>query len=171
MVCVARVAPDVFQLKVSVVVVFGASALERLAGATIGAGERRAVLRFVAALFLLLAAYYVLKAVREPLILASGSATSRSYARAVQAVLLVGVVPLYSALANRVAPARLVQYVFAFFVASLLGFVALGGAGVGIGFAFFVWLGIFSTLGAIAGARSTIPAAGSPCCCAIATCR
>jgi AAA family ATP:ADP antiporter len=123
-----------------------ASALERLAGASVGAGERCAVLRFVAGLFLLLAAYYVLKVVREPLILASGSATSRSYARAVQAVLLVGLVPLYSALAHRVAPARLVQYVFLFFVASLLGFVALGEAGIRIGFAFFVWLGIFSTL-------------------------
>jgi AAA family ATP:ADP antiporter len=60
--------------------------------------------------------------------------------------LLVAVVPLYSMLANRIAPAVLVQYVFVFFVTSLLAFVWLGHAGAPIGFAFFVWLGIFSTM-------------------------
>jgi AAA family ATP:ADP antiporter len=120
--------------------------LERLAGADVRVGEWRAVLRFVAALFLLLAAYYTLKVVREPLILASEGAVSRSYARAVQAGLLVLVVPLYSSLANRVSPARLVQFVFAFFIVSLMAFAACGLAGMGIGFAFFVWLGIFSTM-------------------------
>jgi len=123
-----------------------ARALERLAGASVDAAERRAILRFVGGLFLLLTAYYILKVVREPLILATGSAVSRSYARATQAALLVAVVPLYSALANRVAPAALVQYVFLFFVACLLAFVGLGLAGASIGFAFFVWLGIFSTM-------------------------
>ncbi len=126
--------------------VHAARALERLAGASVDAGERRAILHFVGGLFLLLTAYYVLKVVREPLILATGSAVSRSYARAVQAGLLIGVVPIYSALANRVAPSVLVQYVFLFFVASLLAFVGLGIAGLAVGFAFFVWLGIFSTM-------------------------
>ena len=120
--------------------------LERLAGADVRVGEWRAVLRFVAALFLLLAAYYTLKVVREPLILASAGAVSRSYARAVQAGLLVLVVPLYSALANRTSPARLVQFVFLFFIVSLLAFAVCGLVGMGIGFAFFVWLGIFSTM-------------------------
>jgi len=123
-----------------------ARALQRLAGADVAAGEWPAVLRFVAGLFLLLAAYYVLKVIREPLILATGGAVSRSYARAVQAGLLVVVVPLYSALANRMSPSALVNYVFLFFVASLLAFVGLGLAGAHVGFAFFVWLGIFSTM-------------------------
>ena len=123
-----------------------ARALERLAGASVRAGEWPAVARFVCGLFLLLTAYYILKVVREPLILATGSAVTRSYARAVQAGLLVALVPLYSALANRIAPAVLVQYVFLFFVTSLLAFVGLGHAGAPIGFAFFVWLGIFSTM-------------------------
>ena len=69
--------------------VHAARALERLAGASVGAGEWRAVARFVIGLFLLLTAYYILKVVREPLILATGSAVSRSYARAMQAGLLV----------------------------------------------------------------------------------
>jgi len=123
-----------------------ARALERLAGASVRAGEWPAVARLVGGLFLLLTAYYVLKVVREPLILATGSAVSRSYARATQAALLVALVPLYSALANRIAPAVLVQYVFLFFLTSLLAFVGLGHAGAPIGFAFFVWLGIFSTM-------------------------
>ena len=123
-----------------------ARALQRLAGADVDAGEWPAVLRFVAGLFLLLSAYYILKVIREPLILATGGAVSRSYARAVQAGLLVVVVPLYSALANRIAPSALVHYVFLFFVASLLAFVGLGLAGAHVGFAFFVWLGIFSTM-------------------------
>lgn len=123
-----------------------ARAIERLAGAQVGAGEWRAVLRFVIGLFLLLTAYYILKVIREPLILATASAVSRSYARAAQAGLLVALVPLYSAFANRIAPARLVQFVFAFFLVSLLVFLGLGYAGVRIGFAFFVWLGIFATM-------------------------
>ena len=123
-----------------------ARTLERLAGADVRVGEWRAVLRFVAALFLLLAAYYTLKVVREPLILASEGAISRSYARAVQAGLLVVIVPFYSALANRISPAHLVQFVFVFFILSLLAFAGSGLAGMSIGFAFFVWLGIFSTM-------------------------
>ena len=58
--------------------VHAARALERLAGASIDAGERRTILRFVGGLFLLLTAYYILKVVREPLILATGSAVGRS---------------------------------------------------------------------------------------------
>jgi hypothetical protein len=148
--------------------VHAARALERLAGASVDAGERRAILRFVGGLFLLLAAYYILKVVREPLILATGSAVGRSYARALQAALLVAVIPLYSALANRVGPSALVQYVFLFFVASLLAFVGLGLAGAAVGFAFFVWLGIFSTMSiaqfwSLANARSVpSPVPSSP---------
>ena len=123
-----------------------ARALERLAGARVGTGEWGAIFRFMAGLFLLLAAYYVLKVIREPLILATDGAVSRSYARAVQAMLLVVLVPAYSALANRVTPSVLVQYVFLFFLASLLAFFALGRSGAHVGFAFFVWLGIFSTM-------------------------
>jgi len=143
---VLRIAPADDASIIKPMPVHAARALERLAGATVGAGEWRAVARFVTGLFLLLAAYYILKVIREPLILATGSAVSRSYARAMQAGLLVAVVPLYSALANRIAPAVLVQYVFVFFIACLLAFVWLGHAGTHIGFVFFVWLGIFSTM-------------------------
>ena len=104
------------------------------------------VLLFFANLFLLLTAYYILKVIREPLILLGGGAVSRSYARGMQAGLLFLVIPIYSALANRVEPARLVKWIFGVFVLCLAVFFAVGSAGVPVGFAFFVWLGIFSTL-------------------------
>lgn len=120
--------------------------IERLLGAEVHAGEGRLVFVFFINLLLLLTAYYVLKVVREPLILMHGGAVSRSYARGVQALLLIAVVPVYGVLANRVEPGRLVNWINAFFIASLAAFVGLGAVDVSIGFAFFVWLGIFSTM-------------------------
>jgi AAA family ATP:ADP antiporter len=119
---------------------------ERLLGAEVRAGEGRLVFAFFINLLLLLTAYYVLKVVREPLILMHGGAVSRSYARGVQAMLLIAIVPVYGVLANRVEPGRLVNWINAFFIVSLGVFVALGAFDFSIGFAFFVWLGIFSTM-------------------------
>jgi AAA family ATP:ADP antiporter len=75
----------------------------------------------------------------------SGGAVSRSYARGMQAGLLVLAVPLYGYLANRIEPARLVSWIMGVFVVCLAVFFVLGHSGVGVGFVFFVWLGIFST--------------------------
>jgi AAA family ATP:ADP antiporter len=121
-------------------------AIEWLVGAEVHEGEWHLVLLFFANLFLLLSAYYILKVIREPLILLGGSAVSRSYAHGLQAALLAVIIPLYSAVANRFEPDRLVKWVIGLFVACLLLFFMLGSLHVNIGFAFFVWLGIFSTL-------------------------
>jgi AAA family ATP:ADP antiporter len=121
-------------------------AIERLVGADVHPDEWRVVLIFFANLFLLLTAYYILKVIREPLILLGGGAVSRSYARGLQAVILAVIIPGYSLLANRIEPDRLVKWIMTFFVACLATFFVLGRAGVPVGFAFFVWLGIFSTL-------------------------
>jgi AAA family ATP:ADP antiporter len=122
------------------------SGIERLTGAEVRPGERRLVKLFFLNLFLLLTAYYILKVVREPLILLNDGAVSRSYARGLQAFLLMALIPAYSLLANRWEPARLVNWINGFFIVSLGVFVVLGAAGIRIGFAFFVWLGIFSTM-------------------------
>jgi AAA family ATP:ADP antiporter len=124
---------------------FGRS-VEALIGSDVREGEWHLVLLFFANLFLLLTAYYILKVIREPLILLGGGAVSRSYARGMQAGLLFIVIPAYSMLANRFEPARLVKWIFGVFVFCLVLFFALGKLGVGIGFPFFVWLGMFSTL-------------------------
>jgi AAA family ATP:ADP antiporter len=123
-----------------------ARSAERIIGADVREGEWRLVLLFFANLFLLLTAYYILKVIREPLILLGGGALQRTYARGLQAGLLVLLVPAYSALANRIDPARLVKWIMALFVASLGGFFLAGRIGLPIGFPFFVWLGVFSTL-------------------------
>jgi len=120
--------------------------IERLIGADVRAGEWHLVLLFFANLFLLLTGYYILKVIREPMILLSGGPVGRSYARGVQAGLLTLLVPAYGVLANRFEPARLVKWIMAFFVVCLVSFYALAQLGVPIGFAFFVWLGMFSTL-------------------------
>jgi AAA family ATP:ADP antiporter len=118
----------------------------RVVGSDVHESEWKLVILFFANLFLLLTAYYILKVVREPLILLGGSAIQRSYARGLQAGLLVVIIPAYGLLANRVEPARLVHGITAVFVASLAAFFVARREGVGVGFAFFVWLGIFSTL-------------------------
>jgi AAA family ATP:ADP antiporter len=122
------------------------SLVERLLGAEVHAGERAIVLVLALDLFVLLTSYYVLKVVREPLILLGGGAVSRSYARGAQALLLLAVIPAYGALANRFEPRALIDRISIFFLASLLLFPLLAALGVDVGFAFFVWLGIFSTL-------------------------
>jgi len=118
----------------------------RVVGADVQDSEWELVLLCFANLFLLLTAYYILKVVREPLILLGGSAIQRSYARGLQAGLLVVLIPTYSFLANRFEPARLVKWITAAFIVSLGLFFAARRAGANVGFAFFVWLGIFSTL-------------------------
>jgi len=121
-------------------------AVERLVGAEVREGEWHLVLLFFANLFLLLGAYYILKVVREPLILLEGGAVERSYARGLQAGLSLLLIPAYGLLTERFEPAKLVKWIMGVFVVCVAGFVALGEAGVRVGFAFFVWLGIFSTL-------------------------
>jgi ATP:ADP antiporter, AAA family len=94
--------------------------------------------------FLLLTAYYLLKTAREPLILLHGGAEVKQYAAAGQALLLVGVVNAYSALARRVGRQRLIATVYLFFVSNLVVFAILVRANVIIGIPFFLWVGVFN---------------------------
>jgi AAA family ATP:ADP antiporter len=94
--------------------------------------------------FLLLMAYYFLKTAREPLILLQGGAEVKSYAAAGQSLLLLLVVPAYSALAQRVGRIKLLAGVYGFFALNLLVFAALVEAKVGLGVAFYLWVGIFN---------------------------
>ncbi len=96
------------------------------------------------AAFLLLSAYYLLKTVREPLILLQGGAEVKLYARAGQAVIMAGFVHFYGELAKRVGRMRLLTIVFLFFVSNLVVFAVLQRAHVEIGLAFFFWVGVFS---------------------------
>ena len=109
------------------------------------AGEGYTALLMLLNIFVLLVCYSVVKTVREPLILLGGGAEVRSYAAAGQALLLIGLVPLYSWFASRVGRVRLLLGVSAFFLVGIELFAALVAAETPyVGVAFFVWVGIFN---------------------------
>ncbi len=120
-------------------------------------GEGGPALLMLANIFLILVSYYIIKTVREPLILASavpealqgfgirGPAEVKTYAAAAQALVLMGFVPAYSWFASRVDRIKLVLGVTAFFVANIVAFALAVGTGVeNIGVFFYVWVGLFS---------------------------
>lgn len=109
-------------------------------------GEALPVVILLVDLFLILTAYYLLKVVREPLILLGGGAEVKSYAAAGQAALLVVLVPAYSMLSSRVPRMVLVNTVMAIFAGSFVVFFLLLQANVPIGVPFFLWLGIFNMM-------------------------
>jgi AAA family ATP:ADP antiporter len=108
------------------------------------AGEGLSALLLAANVFYLLAFYQVLKIVRDALILSESGAEAASYASAGMAAALFIFVPLYSALASRVNRVWLISTVTLFFASHLLIFYALGSAGVRIGVAFYIWIGVFN---------------------------
>jgi AAA family ATP:ADP antiporter len=123
--------------------------LDRILGVftEVRSGEGLTALLLMLNVFLLLAAYYLLKTIREPLILnVRGGAEVKSYSSAAIAGLLIILVPLYSAVASRVSRVRLINGVTLFFIACLLVFCGLSHAGVPIGVPFFIWVGIFSLM-------------------------
>src|ERR1700760_4994403 len=93
-------------------------------------GEGLGALLLTLDLFTLLGAYYLLKTVRESLILAEGGAEVKAYSSAVQAILLFGIVPLYGWIATHLNRNRLLRWTTLFFAANLLIFYFVGQAGV-----------------------------------------
>jgi ATP:ADP antiporter, AAA family len=108
--------------------------------------EVGSVLLMTLLMFLLLAAYYLLKTAREVFILTDGGAEVKSYSSAGQALLLLFLVPAYGAFASRLNRVRLVRGVTLFFVGNLLFFVLAVRAGLHVGIAYFLWLGIFNLM-------------------------
>ena len=108
-------------------------------------GEGVAVVALLFNIMLLLAAYYLLKTVREPWIIASGGAAQKSYASAYQAAALIGFVPAYGWFAKRVGRLQLVVGVTLLFALCTELFAFGRGADIaGLGIVFYVWVGIFS---------------------------
>ena len=108
--------------------------------------ETASALLMTLIIFLLLAAYYLMKTAREILILTEGGAEVKSYSSAGQAVLLLLLVPAYGAFASRVGRVRLVSTVTLFFALHLVLFVLAIGAGLRVGVAYFLWVGIFNLM-------------------------
>jgi AAA family ATP:ADP antiporter len=120
--------------------------LERLLSyfADVRAGEGAGVVLLTANVFLLLFAYYLLKTVREALILTEGGAYVKAYSSAGQAVLLMAIVPLYGFIATKLNRMKLIAGLLAFFITNLLAFYILGVGGAKEGVAFYIWVGIFN---------------------------
>ena len=124
------------------------TALERLLApvAEVRRNEVVSALLMTLLIFLLLAAYYLIKTVREVLILTEGGAEVKSYSAAGQAVLLLFLVPAYGAFASRVAPVRLVTTVTLFFAGHVALFIVAINAGLRVGVIYFLWAGIFNLM-------------------------
>src|SRR4051812_35940244 len=82
--------------------------------ADVRAGEGATAVLLCGNIFLLFTAYYVIKPIREALILAGSGAEVKSYAAAGQAMLLLALVPAYGALADRLPRRALLNSVTAF---------------------------------------------------------
>jgi AAA family ATP:ADP antiporter len=123
-------------------------AIERLLSpfADVRRGEAASALLLTVLMFLLLTSYYMLKTAREVFILSEGGAEVKSYSSAGQAVLLLFLVPAYSAFASRVSRVQLVTWVSLFFASNILLFVVVATAHMRIGIAFFLWLGVYNVM-------------------------
>src|SRR5947199_723029 len=105
----------------------GKNALDRALSifAPVRPGEGTTAFIMMLNVFILLTAYYIIKPVREALILGGSGAEIKSYAGAAQAALLLFIVPLYSAYATRVSRIKLINGVTAFFISNLAIFYVL----------------------------------------------
>jgi AAA family ATP:ADP antiporter len=116
-------------------------------------GESTTVLLMFANVFTILVGYYVLKTIREPLVLVTGGAEIeafsgaevKAFSSAGQAILLMGFIPLYSWFASRVGRVRLIVGFNLFFILCIELFFLAGRAEVPYtGIVFFIWIGIFN---------------------------
>ena len=114
------------------------------------AGEGVSAVLLTLNVFMLLTAYYLIKPVREALILVlENGAQYKSYMSAAIAVALLFAVPAYSRVAQRFARNRLVIGVTLFFVSHLVLFYVgsrIPAVASRLGLLFFVWVGIFNMM-------------------------
>jgi AAA family ATP:ADP antiporter len=108
------------------------------------AGEGITAVMMMANIFLLLGAYYLLKPVREALILSESGAEVKSYSAAAQALVLLAIVPLYGWFATKTNRTRLLASLNCFFSGNLVLFWFVGSRGAREGVVFYIWVGIFS---------------------------
>jgi AAA family ATP:ADP antiporter len=116
--------------------------------ADIRPGEASKALLLALNVFLLLLAYYILKPLRESLLLVDkNSAVVKSCLGGAQAVLFVFVIKGFSRLASKVPRHILITWTTSFFISNLVIFYFLHAGGMAIkpmGILFFVWVGIFN---------------------------
>jgi len=112
-------------------------------------GEGATAVLLALNIFLVLAAYYVIKPVREALLGEGVGTSGKAYMYAAIVILLAAVVPLYGRVANRMPRRRLINVVTVFFAVNLLLFFVIFQLGVPLfaqGVVFFLWVSIFNVM-------------------------
>jgi ATP:ADP antiporter, AAA family len=113
-------------------------------------GEAVTALLLTLNVFLLLTAYYLIKPVREALILQLESgAEYKAYMSGAIAIALLAAVPAYAKVADRLPRGKLVVGVTLFFASHLVLFFAgslIEGLRTQLGLIFFLWVGIFNMM-------------------------
>lgn len=110
-------------------------------------GEALTVFLLAINIFLIGAAYSILKPVRKGLILTKHSAEQEAYLYAIVAILLIFVVKIFSYLSSKVPRQKLIALVTLFFISNLVLFYILREAEMSLsilGIIFWIWLGIFN---------------------------
>ncbi len=112
-------------------------------------GETFTAILLMLNVYLLLMAYYIIKPVRDALILEEWTPEIKNYVSAVIAVLLVFAVKIFSSMSSKFPRQQLITWVTLFFISNLVLFYALhlGGVGPGVtGMIFYIWASIFNVI-------------------------
>jgi AAA family ATP:ADP antiporter len=106
-------------------------------------GEGLTAVLMAVNLLTLLAAYYVLKPVREAYVTTDWANTGT----AIMALLLIPMVKAYGAIARKFARKKLISYVIGFFISNLVVFYLLAEMQFRhMGVLFFIWVGVFNNM-------------------------
>ncbi|GAA5218681.1 NTP/NDP exchange transporter [Corallincola platygyrae] len=108
--------------------------------------EHPVLLWFSVKAFVLLFAYYHLKPLREALMLSEHDAEIRSYATAIQALILLLAMPVYGYIVRHFGTTRMFTRILWTTLLCLFGFWLGYRTGWSVAGAFYVWLGIFNVL-------------------------
>jgi ATP:ADP antiporter, AAA family len=113
-------------------------------------GEGRSIFVMLAQIFLLLHGYYLIRLVRETLILVEGSPEIRAYSTGAIALSLIFIIPLYKLLFDYLRSggnkSAVLRWVGGFFVSNLLVFALLVWLGIPIAVPFYIWVGVFNVM-------------------------
>ncbi len=110
------------------------------------AGEGTSALLLSLNCGLILAAYYIIKPLRDGLVLAEYSAEIKSYLQVANVLALAVIVPLYGRLTDSVPRRRLINVVTYIFIGLLGLFTLMGLAGLPLGIAFFIYGSVFAVM-------------------------
>ena len=108
--------------------------------------ERKGIIGMFFSLFLILMTTYFLKPAREILILTEGTAEIRSYAVALQAVLMIILLPIYGKFSRKYKCNSFMRSMTIVFSLVLILFYIAASLGFHISVLFFVWLGVYNVL-------------------------